>query len=283
MPRLAQQPSWEGVSHIWRSSKGVTLLLGNTSNALAAMASSSGPAQLCTRHVISVGDSKMATLVKRARCDNGENGAPLHDRYELVDRLRPDDVVEIDMEWEPLVLLCKAFAVCEAEAHECRRHRSAVLVHCNLGHNRSPALVLAFLLSRGLTLRTAYVCLFSGRPMVDPLPPYRAALGRLEVRLHGVRSVDNEPWAKHMSEIIAEQGGDFFTVIELKERAINALLASECGTLRSTHSIELPELSVEAVADEHEPASPPPPPPPPPPPLPPPPALPLTAHPKSID
>ena len=59
-----------------------------------------------------------------------------------------------------------------------------------------------------------------------------------------------------MFEIIAEQGGDFQTVIELKERAIEALL-SECGHPVHTSVEDTPQSDEHAeavpVAETHEP------------------------------
>lgn len=56
----------------------------------------------------------------------------------------------------------------------------AVLVHCNEGHNRSPALVLSYLIRCGLSLRAAYKLVLRARPTIDPLPPYRHALWQQE-------------------------------------------------------------------------------------------------------
>merc|ERR1719265_497977 len=61
----------------------------------------------------------------------------------------------------------------------------AVLVHCDMGVNRSPTLVLAFLLRSGMSLRQAYRRVLEARECVDPLPAYREALRQYEMRLNG--------------------------------------------------------------------------------------------------
>lgn len=83
-------------------------------------------------------------------------------------------------------------------------HR-AVLVHCELGYNRSPTLVLAFLVQSGYYLREAYRRVLRCRPMVDPLPPFRRALENLERRLHSKTTIRPEDWfAKHISQLVEE-------------------------------------------------------------------------------
>jgi len=60
------------------------------------------------------------------------------------------------------------------EEAECSVARPmAVLVNCDLGHNRSPTLVLASLLRMGMSLREAYRAVLRVRPTIDPLPNYR--------------------------------------------------------------------------------------------------------------
>ena len=46
------------------------------------------------------------------------------------------------------------------------RRATGVLVHCDMGHNRSPTLVLLTLLRRGLTLREAYRTVLRVRPSI---------------------------------------------------------------------------------------------------------------------
>lgn len=65
-------------------------------------------------------------------------------------------------------------------------------MNCDLGHNRSPTLALAFLVLAGQTLREAYRSVLRARPSVDPLPTYRRALLALEVRRIGSTTVSAE-------------------------------------------------------------------------------------------
>ena len=233
MPRLNEQPTWTGVSIVWRSRKGVLLLLGNTSNALAAVSLIDAPGGVAVKHVISVGDNSKNRRVARERTAvRSENAVP-HDSCPMDDRLSPEDAIAINATFPPLVLLSDSFAACEVEAsrQSCQQHSpagldSAVLVHCNMGHNRSPALVLAFLLLRGLSLRDAYRHLLVARPTIDPLPNYRRALCRWEKELWGSCSVSIEPWALHVSDLLREDGPeDWEAAWAIKEGAIRSLLA----------------------------------------------------------
>jgi hypothetical protein len=80
----------------------------------------------------------------------------------------------------------------------------AVLVHCDMGVNRSPTLVLAFLMRSGMSLRSAYRLVFGARECVDPLPGYRQALMAYEMKLHGKCTVaKDEHFALHLSELMA--------------------------------------------------------------------------------
>merc|ERR1719469_1427858 len=85
-------------------------------------------------------------------------------------------------------------------------HPPAVLVHCSLGVNRSPTLVLAFLVMKGLSLRQAYRQVLRTRPHIDPLPGYRDALMRYEteVRRRASSVARSELFAMHFSELEEE-------------------------------------------------------------------------------
>merc|ERR1712205_166002 len=79
----------------------------------------------------------------------------------------------------------------------------AVLVACDMGVNRSPTLVLALLLRSGLSLRQAYRSVLSTRDYIDPLPGYREALARYEVKLKGKCTVlEDEPFVQHISVLM---------------------------------------------------------------------------------
>ena len=222
--RSNERPSWDGVSCVWRSRKGVRLLLGNNSNALAAVSGLiNAPPGVTVRHVLSVGDHSKARLVARAR--DGNEDAPLHDKCPMEDRLQPEHEIFIDATYPPLQKLATAFAACEAETSCRRRNRYAVLVHCNSGVNRSPTVVLAFLLSRGCSLREAYRHLLAARPTVDPLPNYRAALCHWETALRGSCSVGSETWAVHVSVQLGDEQIGWEDAWDQKQRETEALLA----------------------------------------------------------
>ena len=233
MPRSSAEPSWVGLARVWRSPQGVTLLLGDNSNALAAASGECGDGDMTTlsvRHIISVGNSEKTRQVSKM-CEEKDVQDVRHARCMMPDRLRSDAEISIDESYEPLVMLSAAFAACEeavaskAEADP----QAAVLVHCDMGHNRSPSLVLAFLLMRGLSLREAYRTLLAARPTVDPLPSYRRALCRLELAQRGSCSIKSseEPWAKHLTELLSECGDDVAKVWEVKQASVAKLLAEE--------------------------------------------------------
>lgn len=109
----------------------------------------------------------------------------------------------------------------------------AVLVHCNRGHNRSPTLVLAFLVHFGLTLREAYRHVLCARPHIDPLSPYRHGLRNLEVQLRGKCSVEaEEVFGLHISELLAGRDDrfseqTFVDALQIRQEGIDALLGEE--------------------------------------------------------
>lgn len=65
-----------------------------------------------------------------------------------------------------------------------------ILVHCHAGQSRSCALVIAWLiLKRNLTLKDSVILVQQARPQAAPNSGYMNALGRLEERVHGVKTV----------------------------------------------------------------------------------------------
>lgn len=92
-----------------------------------------------------------------------------------------------------------------ADAERAEGAPRAVLLHCDLGVNRSPTLAMAFLVQQGYSLREAYRVVQGNRSKVDPIPPFRRALIDLEVRLHGASTVKpDEHFAMHISQLLAE-------------------------------------------------------------------------------
>ena len=74
---------------------------------------------------------------------------------------------------------------CAAWIAEQQRRGRAVLVHCRLGRSRSAAIVLAFLLQQGWTLRDAYAHLLRCHAPTSPNMGFFRQLQRLEQRLGG--------------------------------------------------------------------------------------------------
>jgi predicted protein tyrosine phosphatase len=65
-----------------------------------------------------------------------------------------------------------------------------ILVHCHIGQSRSCALVIAWLiLKRGMTLREAVDLVQQARPQAAPNAGYMNALGQLEEKVHGKKTV----------------------------------------------------------------------------------------------
>lgn len=132
-------------------------------------------------------------------------------------------------------------------------------MHCDMGHNRSPALILAFLVSQDLSLRDAYRRVLRVRPTIDPLPPYRRALRAYELARQGTSTVsEEEPFGLHtsqlqvlVSELCGNQGtGEsedipaltcyFDQGLALRDKSIEALLSEEGGA-EDKHKEEPPK------------------------------------------
>jgi hypothetical protein len=123
------------------------------------------------------------------------------------DMLRPGQVIDIgERLMEPLDTLRLALAAAKAARGSGATTRTAILVNCDLGVNRSPTLTLAFLVGVvGITLRDAYRLALHGRPGIDPLPNYRQGLRQYEMQVmgRGQSSVkEAELFALHISELL---------------------------------------------------------------------------------
>jgi len=126
------------------------------------------------------------------------------------DTLHPDANIDIctDLD-DPLAELPRAIADLESRGpvSGCSQGETmlgrAVLLHCDMGVNRSPTVALAFLLQKGYSLRSAYRRLQASRPQIDPIAPFRRALRNYEVRLYGSSTVGPaEHFAMHISELV---------------------------------------------------------------------------------
>jgi len=202
------EPHADGVSEVWRQPDGptgeVVLLLGDAANAAAAI-DGHIPGFNVT-HIVCVASRRNARLLQDRSRDNPDNPV-VWQSFTMSDWLRPEDTINIgsDLAW-PLEAIKDAVrpqgSIEEAPDGTASTTR-AVLVHCDKGYNRAPALVFAFLVSCGLTLRDAYRQVLRVRPGIDPLPPYREGLRAFELLRHGSSTVsDTEHFAMHISQLL---------------------------------------------------------------------------------
>ncbi|CAE8596325.1 unnamed protein product [Polarella glacialis] len=143
MRGLGLQPSADGVSAVWSRPEGfgkVILLLGNASNAAAAC-TTMPCAGISVSHVVSVGSWRNAKSL-RALLETEKSNLvvvpPEFRSFQMSDWLRPDDKVDIARDLaEPLEALDAAIDASSSGSMpsegSCSR---AVLLHCDLGHNR---------------------------------------------------------------------------------------------------------------------------------------------------
>lgn len=209
------------------------LLLGNASNAMAAV-DAAGKVQTldCGRqvrviHIVSVANKKTAMEVQA--------GIPAGCGLKYVwhcmpDRLRADDKIDVASDL-PLSAVASALGSRPIYSYPpppatYKVVSRAVLVHCDSGHNRSPALVLAFLVHTGMSLRKAYGRVLCTRPSIDPLPPYRRALRAFEWGTGRDSTVSSDDvFQLHISELVAllqkeDAGSDKKHDVELVEEAL---------------------------------------------------------------
>mmetsp|Transcript_128287 Transcript_128287/g.256222 ORF Transcript_128287/g.256222 Transcript_128287/m.256222 type:complete len:322 (-) Transcript_128287:48-1013(-) len=200
------KPRADGVSEVRRQPDGptgeVAVLLGDVANAAAAI-DGDIPGFNVT-HIVCVASSRNAWLLEGRRREK----PVVWKSFAMNDWLHPEDTVDIhsDLAW-PLVAIEDAV---RPQGSDQKVHDGtpsiltrAVLVHCDKGYNRAPALVFAFLVSCGLTLRDAYRQVLRVRPSIDPLPPYREGLRAFELLRHGSSSVSGEEhFAMHISQLL---------------------------------------------------------------------------------
>mmetsp|Transcript_101975 Transcript_101975/g.288766 ORF Transcript_101975/g.288766 Transcript_101975/m.288766 type:complete len:266 (-) Transcript_101975:257-1054(-) len=229
---LALQPSARYVSEVWRSPGGVALLLGSARNSAAAIADKA-LLGFEVAHIVCVASSRNARTLANAQRVAGQSRPGLSVLH-MQDMLRQGERVEIETHLaDHLTTLERAMD----EARGSPEPPRAVLVHCDVGINRSPALVLAFLLRCNLSLREAYRHVLRARPGIDPLPQYRHALQVYERQLHHASTVfDDELFGMHLSELIDhlegssleksdDKGGEFFErAFARRDGSIQALL-----------------------------------------------------------
>eukprot|EP00475_Leptophrys_vorax_P016680 TRINITY_DN23172_c0_g3_i1.p1 TRINITY_DN23172_c0_g3~~TRINITY_DN23172_c0_g3_i1.p1 ORF type:complete len:221 (-),score=46.48 TRINITY_DN23172_c0_g3_i1:127-789(-) len=86
------------------------------------------------------------------------------------------------------------------------KKQGIVLVHCSGGVNRSPTVVIGYLMChRGMTMLEAYNHVVKCRPKSLPHPEYLQQLSDMDAKLHnGVRSMPKEKFPKSLQEIFQE-------------------------------------------------------------------------------
>lgn len=231
---LGLQARRDGASVVWRSSGGAVLLLGNAANCAAAIEDGCLTG-FPVSDVVCVANFRTARQLEVLR--SRHQGVPVQRPPDplgwatsaaqvtrpagwrvlrMRDWLQPDEELDLEEELQEHLAALRAAVACAGDAGlataaspssapsaVAAASPRAVLVHCDLGHNRSPTLVLAFLVSLGYSLREAYRQVLRARPSVDPLPPYRRGLRKLEVSLTGVSTVNpEEQFALHVSELM---------------------------------------------------------------------------------
>lgn len=284
-------PSSDGLSQIWQCENGKALLLGDASNALAAVDNTLPDWDVT--HVVCVASRKNADTIRmhdsgmmvtfssvspQAEDKKKRKRKPrkaVVQYFTMEDRLRPDQEIELSTYTaDPLQAMQDGFMntsrrdsilvqpmgsrnsslqdlaaaeraeasqagdgdVCDSpvglenlEEEEEHARAPAVLVHCDKGVNRSPTLVLAYLIRQGMSLRGAYQHVLRARPQIDPLPTYRRGLRALELEVHGSSTVSpDEPFAMHVSQLVECIGKgcttDIDEAMKLRDDAVQALL-----------------------------------------------------------
>ena len=194
-------PSEYGLGCVYLKDHGVNLMIGNISN--SALALNTGTLQgIIVTHIICVASPKKADKVATL-C---HPSSPTFHRFFVQDRLAPDEDVDLSVLEGPIQAVVDAISVQSTGAAEVlpmlqlsRTEKSAqmpvelsflvptpqtckaILVHCDMGHNRSPSIAILSLLRVGYTLREAYRLVLTAKPDVDPLPSYRRLFRTTEV------------------------------------------------------------------------------------------------------
>jgi len=91
--------------------------------------------------------------------------------------------------------LFKKFDQCFEFLDEARKNGAKVLCHCQAGINRSPTIVIAYLMkTEGRTLKQSYDLVISKRPMISPHEKYFDQLLALERQLFGENTMDRDSY-----------------------------------------------------------------------------------------
>jgi hypothetical protein len=97
------------------------------------------------------------------------------------------------------------FPKCSEFIEKAVKKGGKVLVHCSGGVNRSPTVVIGYLMKhRGMTMFEAYEHVVKCRPKALPHPEYLRQLTEYDESLHGVQSMPEDKWPKSLQEIFQE-------------------------------------------------------------------------------
>lgn len=211
--------------------QGCYLLLGSARNALAAVSMDNpfldhnADTDKDATETISIRISRIISVADRNKSNQilkAVKNQILISSHWMADRLRPEQDVDVQqvtaaavasieqaVGWSAHETLVQAPHSMHDDAstaeHPAKQNARGILIHCNEGHNRSPTLVVSYLIQCGLSLRTAYQYLLRARPTVDPLPPYRRGLWSMEDQneehLSNISVQPNEAFHRHISEL----------------------------------------------------------------------------------
>eukprot|EP01052_Picozoa_sp_SAG31_P016785 SAG31_NODE_1125_length_9770_cov_2.732499_4_plen_295_part_00 len=237
---LGRSASADGVSVVLPAAAGApALLLGSIKNAFHVCTPGNRLAGLPVHHILSVGSSRNAQRLVSAAAESGADvrvGC-----HALRDRLRDDEHIDVQKELGPALCFLKQAMVHKSGVSE----PTSVLVQCDMGVNRSPTVVLAYLLLTSFTsvgtdcsartLRDCYRLVLAGRPDIDPLPAYRRSLRQCELENGQVCSVGaDEHFGWHLSELLAIASSDCCAAgqplagldeaLELRQSSVSLLL-----------------------------------------------------------
>lgn len=128
-------------------------------------------------------------------------------------------------------LLEKSLDKCIQFIDSARKTGKCVLVHCHQGINRSPTVVLAYLMAREqLSLEAAYNLTVARRPQICPHEKYMEQLQAYELKLRGTSSFTEQTLPKSLQQAIRELRAE--AEAEQAQAAAAAAAAEKAGDSR---------------------------------------------------
>ena len=173
------------------------------------------------------------------------------------------EYLHIDIDDTDVAPILKFVDRANAFLDEGLRSSEHVLVHCQSGMSRSATLVIAFLMSRGMSLADAYETTRSARPVILPNRGFFSALQRHELALGRPASMSLEdaeverlahPCQGHLRvrarHVLRAKGGDYQKALEALCRERDTLVGSPMGE-DDEHAPEraLHEVQISAALD----------------------------------